>query len=289
LRYVAISQTDSSRSILRSRLFYRNVTQLSPAIRFSASVEADGHAGLRSRLPYEQRIEPGRFFVNTALLHIKARESVEIAFGRDALPTGLNVPDRGLFIHSRNRLGYYDAPTQAKLFWWGSRYHLNPYVFVPSGEEASGEREAGGGLLAEFDPVGRGRVVLGTNLLPASSRNTERSTTGVYARIGFGKWGLFAEHDYARREGPQGRMLKQSTSFFQVFWALREWLVAYSGAERLRVGNPFPESRVAGRFDLTARLTNQVTIGSALRLEQDARTGKTAPIFLAQVAVKTVP
>jgi hypothetical protein len=38
LRYVASSQTNSNGSILRSRLFYRNITQLSPMIRFSASI-----------------------------------------------------------------------------------------------------------------------------------------------------------------------------------------------------------------------------------------------------------
>ena len=289
LRYVASSQTDSSRSILRSRLFYRNVTQLNPSVRFSASVEADAQPPVRSRLPYEQRVEPGRIFVNSALLQIKARENLEVAFGRDALPTGLNLPDRGLFITSRNRLGYYDTPTQAKVFWWGKRYHISPYVFMPGGDEASRERESGGGLLAEFDPVGSGRVVVGTNLLRGSSRNADRSMTGVYARMGFGQWGLFAEHDFTRRLLDRDRKLNQSASFFQVFWALREWFVAYTGVERLRVGNVFPESRVAGRFDLTARLASHLTIGGAVRVEHDARTGKTGPVLLVQLAAKTVP
>ena len=101
--------------------------------------------------------------------------------------------------------------------------------------------------------------------------------------------GPAAEHDLTSRKVERDRTLNQSTSFLQIFGALREWLVAYAGVERLRVGNPFPENRVAGRFDLTARLTSNVTIGGAVRIERDVRTGRTGPIFLVQLAAKTVP
>ena len=191
LRYVASSQTDSNRSILRSRLFYRNVTQLNPIVRFSGSIEADAHAPVRSGLPYEQRVEPGRIFVNSALLHIRARDNIEIAFGRDALPTGLNLPDRGLFISFTEPLRLLRHATDASQGFLVGRSLPRKSIRICAWRRRGVSREGiRGGLLAEFDPVGSGRVVVGTNLLRANSRNTERSMTSVYARLGFGRWGL---------------------------------------------------------------------------------------------------
>ncbi|MBC7925506.1 MAG: hypothetical protein H7039_07595 [Bryobacteraceae bacterium] len=291
VRMLNNGQFDSDRSILRSRWFYRNVTELGKGVRISTTVEAAAQGQVRRTLPYERTVAIGSYHVDTALLQYRAAPGLEIAVGRDALPTGLNTPDQNLFIKSRNRLGFYDTPTQAKLFWWGRRYHINPYVFAPSGEEASQDRESGGGFLAEFDPLGNGRAIVGINTLQARGRTVDRAMTGLYTRLGFGQWGIFAEHDYSLRtpRGANSQAFAQSTSFAQVFWAAREWLVAYAGAERLRVAVPFPESRVAGRFDLVARLSSQFTVGSSVRVEHDARNGRMAPAVSLQLAWKTVP
>ena len=46
---------------------------------------------------------------------------------------------------------------------------------------------------------------------------------------------------------------------------MREWLVASAIAERLRVEAPFETRATTGRLELTARLTNQATIGVSAR------------------------
>ena len=50
-------------------------------------------------------------------------------------------------------------------------------------------------------------AILGVNLLRGTASAEDRLLIGPYARLGFGKWGILAEHDYyeshrqARRAG----------------------------------------------------------------------------------------
>ena len=150
--------------------------------------------------------------------------TLEFSAGRDQLPTGVNIPDLSPFIRSRNRYGYYDAPTQAKLFWWGKRYMVVPYGFGPGGNEKSGYHESGGGVLAEFDMFGKQRTVAGVNLLRATAAAEDRLLVGPYARLGFGKWGILAEHDITNRsvKGSTPAAFQQTASYGQLFWAARE-------------------------------------------------------------------
>lgn len=161
------------------------------------------------------------------------------------MPSGVNLPDLGIYTRSRNRLGYYDTPTQVKMFWWGKRYHVNPYFFAPAGNEQSGFHETGGGTLAEFDVLGHGRTVAGINALHGTSAGLDRTMIGPYVRLGFGKWGVFAEHDITTRtlnQAAASTSFQQDASYGYVFWALREWLVAAVSGERLRVQSPHRES-----------------------------------------------
>src|SRR4029077_18697441 len=122
-------------------------------------------------------------------------------------------------VRSRNRLGYYDAPTQVKMFWWGKRYHMNPYFFGPAGNERAGFHETGGGALAEFDVLGHGRTVAGINARHGTSRLLNRTMIGPYARIGFGKWGILAEHDITPRTLVQAvpTTFRQTETYATVF------------------------------------------------------------------------
>jgi hypothetical protein len=228
--------------------------------------------------------------VNTALISYRPRQNLEFAVGRDQLPSGINLPDLSFFIKARNDLGYYDAPTQAKIFWWGKRYQINPYVFGPGGNERSGHHESGGGALAEFDLFGKQRTIAGVNFLRGVSAAGDRTLIGPYARFGFGKWGILAEHDITDRTSKIGTPVafRQQASFGQLFWAPREWLVASLIGERLRVGRPFLEERNGGRIELTARLASQLTVGISARLQQDAITGRISRSLVFQLAMKTV-
>ena len=119
-------------NFFRPRLMYRNVTNLSGAFRVSATVTAEGADAPRPAVTYDPASRSSTLFVNTALVHYRPRESLEFAAGRDQLPSGVNVPDLAMFVRSRNRLGYYDAPTQLKMYWGGKRYHVMPFVYAPA-------------------------------------------------------------------------------------------------------------------------------------------------------------
>jgi hypothetical protein len=276
-------------SLFRPRLMYRNVTVLSETVRVSATLTAESQSAPRPAVTYDPMARPSSLFVNTALLHYRASPTVEVAAGRDQLPSGVNVPDLGLFIKSRNRLGYYDAPIQMKLFWNAKRFHVTPFGYRSSGNEPRGERESGAGTLAEVDLFGRQKTVVGVTLVHAGPDNGTRRTVGGYARLGFGAWGILAEHDVTdRARDALPTSFQQSASFAQVFWAPREWLVASAIGERLRVEAPFAERLAVGKLEVAARLSSHATLGVGARLQRNAATGRYTRSLVLQAAFKTV-
>jgi hypothetical protein len=287
-----VSQVGSqpSQAKLWPRFMYRNATEVGGGFRVSATITGETDSRLRPALTYDPRATASSVFVNTALLHYRARPNLEFAAGRDQLPTGINVPDLGLWTKSRNRLGYYDAPTQVKMFWNAQRVHVAPFVYASASNMPSGERETGGGSLAEV-VLGQQRTVLGVSALTASADDGDRRMLGGYARLGFGQWGLLLEHDLTNRTrlAPAAVSFKQHASYGQVFWAVREWFVASLIAERLRVGDPFPEDVNAAKLEFTARLASQATLGISARRQQDQITGRVTNSLVLQAAFKTVP
>jgi hypothetical protein len=285
----ALASHTPNASTFRPRLIYRNVTDLNRQFRVTATVTSETSAAPRPSLPYDPAAHASSVFVNTALVHYRMKPGVELAVGRDQLPTGLNVPDLAPFIKSRNRLGYYDAATQVKMYVSGARWSVSPYVFGSGGNDVAGERESGGGALAEMDLFGKGTTVVGMTWLRGTADRGTRETVGAYTRLGFGKWGILAEHDVTarRREGPVAAAFDQHATYAQVFWAMREWLVTSATAERLTVEAPFESRATAGKLELTARLTNQATIGVSTRFQRDAVTGRTTTTAAFQLALKT--
>ena len=252
LRFVGQEQLSTSTNapllgLFRGRFMYRNATEFGGGFRFSATVVGENESAARPSLVYEPPVRPTQVYVTSALLSWRVRNNLEFSAGRDALPSGVNIPDLAIYVRSRNRLGYYDAPTQVKMFWWGKRYHVSPYFFAPGGNERSGFHETGGGALAEFDVLGHGRTVVGVNALHGTSRLLDRTMVGPYARLGFGRWGIFAEHDITLRTLLQTTTtsFRQDASYGQVFWAVKEWLVPAIAGERLTVERPV--SRIAAR------------------------------------------
>jgi hypothetical protein len=277
----------STQTSVWPRLMYRNVTDIAKGFRVSATLTGETESRLRPALSYDPRSESSSVFVNTALLQYRTGQ-VEFAVGRDQLPTGINIPDLAPWIKSRNRLGYYDAPAQVKMFWTGSRVHLAPFVYAPGGNEAPGEGEKGAGTVAEF-VLGQQRTVLGATVLKGTAPNGDRRTFGGYVRLGFGRWGILAEHDRTERtrETLAAASVTQDASYGQLFWAAREWLVISAIGERLQVDQPFEERALAGKLDLTARLAPQATIGVNTRVQRDQITGRLSTSVTLQVALKT--
>jgi hypothetical protein len=273
------------------RLMYRNVTDIGKGFRVSATVTGETERGPTTLLPYA----PGPLgstsaFVNTALLHYHAGQSLEFAGGKDQLPSGVNVPDLTLWIKARNRLGYYDAPAQVKMFWSLPRVHVTPFVYGPGGGQAAGARERGAGTLAEV-VLGEQRTVLGVSALNGTAPDGDRRVIGGYVRLGFGRWGILGEHDVTTRTrvAPASTSFGQNASYGQLFWAVREWLVASAIGERLAVDAPFAEKSWAGKLELTARLASQATVGVSGRVQRNQITGQMTTSVTLQAALKTVP
>jgi hypothetical protein len=276
--------------LLRTRVMYRNATELGGGLRFTLTVTGENVNVPRPALAYDLPSGSAAVFVNTALLSYRPLQNLEFSLGRDQMPTGINVPDLSFFVKSRNRLGYYDAPTQVKACWWGKRYQITPYAFGPGGNERSGQHESGGGALAEVDVFGKQRTILGVNVLRGTSTSGDRRLIGPYARLGFGKWGILAEHDITDRSSNTGSFtpFRQSASYGQLFWAPREWLVTSLIGERLRVDRPYDERLIGGRFEITARLASQASIGVSTRLQRNELTGRIGRAIMLQITLKTV-
>jgi hypothetical protein len=294
LRFVGQEQVNTSTNspmvgLFRGRFMYRNATEFGRGFRFSATVVGENESVPRPSLSYEPPVRPTQVYVTSALISFRARTNLEFAAGRDQLPNGINIPDLAIYVRSRNRLGYYDAPTQAKLYWWGKRYHVNPYFFVPAGNERSGFHETGAGGLAEVAVLGHRRTVAGINALRGTSRKLDRTLIGPYARLGFGKWGILAEHDITLRTLAQTSPVsfRQDASYGQLFWAVKEWLVPAATVERLTVARPYREAWVAAGGQLTARLTPQFTLSLSTRVQHNQLTGRTSPAVTLQLAMKT--
>ena len=271
------------------RAMYRHVTDIGNGFRASAIITAAAEGGLRPALSYDPRSTSSPLFVNTALLHYRAGQTVELAAGRDQLPSGINVPDLGLWTKSRNRNGYYDAPTQLQMVWTGSHVRASPFIYGPGGNEAAGERESGAGTIVEL-VSDRRRTVVGVSLLSGTAENGLRRTVGGYLRLGFGRWGILAEHDVTERTrvAPAALSFTQDASYGQVFCAIREWLVTSASGERLHVTAPFDEKLLAGKLDLAARLASQASVVASVRLQRDQISGRTSVSAMLQAEFKTV-
>jgi len=295
LRWVMQQQDTSTTGkpgtqLFRNRFIYRNATELGHGFRITATVTGETAGALRPALAYDPPSNAAQVFVNTALISYRAANTLEFSVGRDQLPTGVNIPDLSVFIRARNRLGYYDAPTQAKVFWWGKRYLISPYVFGPGGNEQTGEHESGAGGLAELDVLGNHRTVAGINVLHGDARNVDRRLIGPHMRLGFGKWGFLAEHDITDRTLKTGSLasFRQTASYGQLFWATREWLVLSIIGERLRVETPYLEHLNAAKFEVAARLSPQATVSIGPRLQWDPVSGRLMRSVVFQLVVKTV-
>jgi hypothetical protein len=279
-----------SADAFRPRLQYRNVTELPAGFAVQATITGETDSIPRPALAYEPVAGTSSAIVNVALLRYRISPTLELAAGRDQLPTGVNLPDAGAFFRSRNRQGYYDAPTQIKMYWAGGRHRIMPYAYGPAGNEATGEREAGGGALAEIDLFGSQRAVIGVDLLRGSSPNGNRQMVGAHTRLGFGSWGILAQHAVTDRERKdvQHGAFRQNATYAGVFWAAREWLVASAAGERLSVQAPFKERLNAGKFDVSARLTSVASVAGGAKIQRDLLTRRVTTSVIFQLILKTV-
>ena len=277
--------------ILRGRFIYRNSIDLGKGFRVGGMITGENSSAPRPSLAYEGPARPDQLFVNTAMLSYRARPTLEFSAGRDQLPTGVNIADLTTFVRARNKYGYYDSPTQAKAFWWSKRYLIAPYAYGPGGNELKGQHENGEGIMAEFDVRGKQKTVVGLNLLHGTDAAVDRTMAGPYIRLGFGQWGILAEHDITNRSlktATRATSFGQAATYGQIFWAAREWLVPSLIVERLRVDRPYRESLNAAKLELAARLGSQLTVTAGPRIQRDEISSRISRSVVFQLAMKTV-
>src|SRR5688572_385158 len=283
------SAHDPVEGSLRARLHYRNFTQLPGGFAVQLMVTGETDDAPRPIRAYDPPFQSSSPVLNVALIQYRIKPGLELAAGRDQLPIGVNVPDTGLFFKSRNRFSFYDAPAQIKLHWEGKRHRVIPFAYAPGGNEPSGERETGGGAVAELDLFGNSHSMIGVEVLHGESRNGGRQILGVHARLGFGAWGVLAQHDVTDRDRDiAAATFRQHATYGSVFWAAREWLVFSGIGERLSVESPFDERRSGGAVEVAARLTSVATVAASFRLQHDPIADRVARSITFQLALKTV-
>jgi len=229
--------------------------------------------------------------VYKALYQYRPKEHFELAIGRDEMPSGIGLPDPLAFIRNGNDTGDTAYPTQVKAFWSPHRLQLTPYVFGPGGDEPAALRQYGGGIVAGVD-VWKHRAIVGMSTRLSEASTFHRNSMGAYARLGFGKWGILAEHDFTSRTtrddtaaAPQAQYLAGHT---QVFFAPVEWLVTSVAAEHLVVDAAQQTHVYRLTPGVQARISDNLTLIVNVR---DAFTGVAAGrtrTFAIQLAVKSV-
>ena len=229
--------------------------------------------------------------VPKAIWEFRPKEGVELSVGREELPTGLGLPDPQAYMRKGTDPGNTVYPTQIKAFIYTHRLQLAPFVFGPGGDETDPRLEQWGvGTLAGVD-VWKHRAIVGVSLLDSKSDAFDRRSVGAYTRLGFGRWGIMAQHELTGRSSTAASPLTTQyiSGHTQVFFAAKEWLVTSLGAEELAVDG-VTRSR-AYRFapGVQLRASENLTVSFTMR---DAFTGATtagrARTFSVLVAVKTV-
>jgi hypothetical protein len=269
-------------------LLFRSSALITEHNRFSYTWEVTGSPFTRA-LPGAPA-PATRIVFPKALWEFRPKEGLDLAVGRDELPSGIGLPDPQAFIRQSTDPGAIAYPTQAKLFWWNRRFQWTPYAFAPGGDVDSRHRQWGAGMLGGVD-VWHERAILGLSVLDSRATAFEHRSAGTFARLGFGRWGVLAEHELTSRTMTD---LPTTTSYIagdtQLFAAPYEWLVVSLAVDEVvsqaspdrasRVYRIAPGAQVRVSENLTVVFTTRDVFSDA-----SLRRSRT---YSLQVAVKTV-
>jgi hypothetical protein len=108
--------------------------------------------------------------------------------------------------------------------------------------------------------------------------------------MGFGKWGLLAEHEYTDRtvESSQLPAPNRYAGFTQFFFVPKEWLVTSLIAEQAIDDGSAKARQFRWRPEVQARITPNLTVSASYRTDSVQGLPGSARIFLVQFAMKTV-
>jgi hypothetical protein len=227
--------------------------------------------------------------VPKAVWQYRPKDGFELTVGRDDFPTGLGLPDPQTYIRRNTDPGATVYPTQVKAFWWNRRFQITPYAFGPGADEDMRLRQWGAGALAGVD-IWKGRAIVGVSGLDSRSPAFNRRSAGAYARLGFGRWGVLAEHEVTGRSSTDTTV--QTTQYVaghtQVFFAPYEWLVTSLGAEELTTHGAASGRAYRLAPGAQVRVSENLTVAFTMRdVFAGVSTGRSRT-FSIQFAVKTV-
>lgn len=285
---------DGSNSDPTLAALYRQIVFLGP----DKNVRINTELGFRDSGLHDLQLSPSLtavggdpFFLKKLTLDWRFRGKTgggsELSIGRDYLPLGLQIDDPGAYILSLNRNGIYDYPTQAKFFMWRRKWLAALTAFAPSfDEQIAATREYGTTAMFEYYPADT--LVIGIQTLAGFSDQSDRYRLGPFVRWGLSKkWTLLAETDLTHFSKINGSYDSgtQLTSFLQLFYHHREWLVSslalnLAHSDHFDAGNDLFSSR----YLLSARINRNLTVGFTLTAGDSQRnlsSGSEAGIFAA--------
>jgi hypothetical protein len=227
--------------------------------------------------------------VPKAIWEFRPKDGIELSVGREELPTGLGLPDPQAYMRKGTDPGNTVYPTQVKAFIYTHRLQLAPFVFGPGGDEDPRLQQYGVGTLAGVD-VWKHRAIVGVSLIDSRSDAFDRRSVGAYTRLGFGRWGIMAQHELTGRSSTAANPLTTQyiSGHTQVFFAAKEWLVTSLGAEELAVDGITQSRAYRLAPGVQLRASENLTVSFTMRDTFAGVTTGRSRTFSVLVAVKTV-
>jgi hypothetical protein len=275
------------------RAYLRNSATLGAHNRLAATIMMEAPAGSVSMLweskPHVQLLGGWEY---------RPTEAFSVSIVRDRLPRGVELGETRTFLQDFDTDKY---PTQLRMFLTTHLFHVTAYAFAPGSKTMLDHHTRGIGLLGEVLLAGN-HLALGVSARHAqedapenadermTGSKLERRSVGGYARLGFGKWGVLAEHERTKPRiggvtvaGPD-----RWSGYTQFFFVPKEWLVTSLIAEQSNDTTELRERSFRWRPEVQARLTPNVTITASARTDKPRGATSSSRIYLVQLAVKTV-
>ena len=227
--------------------------------------------------------------VPKAIWEFRPKDGIELSVGREELPTGLGLPDPQAYMRKGTDPGTTVYPTQVKAFIYTHRLQLAPFVFGPGGDEDPRLQQYGVGTLAGVD-VWKHRAIVGVSLVDSRSDAFDRRSVGAYTRLGFGRWGILAQHELTGRSSTAANPVTTQyiAGHTQVFFAAKEWLVTSLGAEELAIDSLTHSRAYRLAPAVQLRASENLTVAFTMRDTFAGATNGRSRTFSVLVAVKTV-
>jgi hypothetical protein len=269
------------------RTTFRNAVNMSSHTRVSYQAGLD--ATMTGNTTMAPAVGTGDIVVSRAIFEYHPRDGVSLQVGRDALPDGVGLPDPQLFMRRQHDPFGTTYPIQAKAFLWNAHYELTPYVYGPGFDETRRvARQHGGGVVGGLD-IGK-RAVVGMTARTSYSDTFDRKSVGAYARLGFGHWGVLAEHDLTSRvvPGPAPAPADYVLGYTQLFVYPAEWFLASLIVDDVDVSGSATKHAYRIAPAVSMRLSNNFTLGFTTRNEVVRGPAPDSRTYLISLAVKSV-